>query len=87
MIAHAVVDTTGTDTSIGDVTTTAPVDYIDFAVTDAFGLRVGSMTIESDLGVTSSPNLAAAVKELCEALAAHLFSVGLTFTSFAGEQQ
>lgn len=87
LTAHAAVDTNGIDTSAGDVKTTAPVDYIDFAVTDAFGLRLGLMTIESDFGITSSPNVEKAVKERCEALAAHLFAVGLTFTMFAGEQQ
>lgn len=61
---------------------------MEFAVTDAFGLRIGAMTIESDLGITSSPNIDAAVKARCEALAVHLFSTGLTFTMFAhGELQ
>lgn len=88
LTACAAVDTIGIDTSAGDVTTRAQVDYIDFAITDAYELRVGSMTIESDSGITSSPNLAAAAKERCEALAEHLFAVGLTVTSFAsGEQQ
>ena len=58
------------------------------SVTDGFGLRVDAMTIESDLGITSSPNIDAAVKARCEALAVHLFSTGLTFTMFAhGELQ
>lgn len=82
LTAHAAVDTSAINTSSGDVATTGPVEYIDFAVTDAFGLRVGSMTIKSDLGVTSSSNFAPAVKERCEVLAAHLFGVGLTFTTF-----
>lgn len=87
LTAHAAVDTSGIDNSLGDVITTALVNYIDFAIRDVFGLRVGSMSIESDLGIRSSLNVVEAVKERCEALAKHLFSVGLTFTSFAGEQQ
>ncbi len=85
---HAAVDTSGIDTSAGDVTTTAPVDHIEFAVTDGFGMRVGSMTIKSDRGNASSPNVAPTVNERCEAVAKHLFSTGLTFTMFAhGELQ
>jgi hypothetical protein len=88
LTAYAAVNTIAINTSAGDVTTTAPVDYIDFAITDAYGLRVGSMTIESDSGITSSPNVDKAEKERCEALAKYLFGTGLTFTTFAhGEQQ
>jgi hypothetical protein len=88
LTACAAVDTIGIDTSAGDVTTRAQVDYIDFAITDAYELRVGSMTIKSDSGITSSPNVDKAEKERCEALAKYLFRSELTFTTFAhGEQQ
>ncbi len=41
------------------------------------------MTIESVFGITSSPMVDQAGREHFEAMAAHLFGVGLTFTSFA----
>jgi hypothetical protein len=82
LTVHAAVDTSGIDISLGDVTTTVPVDYVNFAVFNECRLCVTTLTVNHGNETISSAALGAAVNERCEALAALLFNVGLTFTVF-----
>jgi hypothetical protein len=83
LTAFADVDTRDIDTSAGDVTTTVPVDCVDFVVYDEFGLRVAGMTIERWTELDALPiRLSESVQKQCYSMAQHLFRVGLTFTAF-----
>lgn len=85
--ANAAVNTLAIDTSAGDVTTTVPVDRVDFAIEDECGLRVATLSIQRETIVdfSTAQRVSAAVRDRCQSLADHLFSVGFTFTSYQCE--